>query len=214
MRLNALLQFRFVGSDKEYMKTQFGILLFAVGLLAGSASFAAGGADFAPILTGGLTYYSGGSKSLVGSSEKFLSLTGEQTERHLRLTAAADFGLSSGTATIGSDEPTYSMFSTALAAGAFFFPFKESKFQPFFGTKGVFGLQRFSMANPPTGLSESTQGFHYGYEVAIGIDVRFKKGGKGGGLRLYGAVRKVSGGVAGQTGFDLSGFRFGGGIMF
>lgn len=172
-------------------------------------------ADFKPIFVGGVTYYSGSNtKSLVSSSEKFISLTGEQAARRLRATAAADFGVSSGTAYFGTDTPKYSMFSASLAPGLFLFPFKDSSFQPFFGGKGVFGLQRFSMGSPPTGLSASSQGFHFGYEVAIGIDLRFKKGDRGTAVRLYGAVRSIHGTVAGQSSYDLSGFRFGVGLVF
>ncbi len=179
------------------------------------SAFAGGGGNFKPILGGGLTYLSGDTaKSLGGSSEKVIVLMVEQAQRYLRLTASSDFGLSSGTGYMDSTEATYSMFNADLAAGMNLFPFKETSFQPFLGVKGILGLHRFSMSDPPSSLPTSSQGFHYGYDFSIGIDLRFKKGDKGTGVRLYGSLRSVKGSVATISGFDLGGFRFGAGIIF
>lgn len=185
-------------------------------IISFSATFSAYAADFKPILALGRTYFSGTStKSLSGATETFVSLAGESFGTRLRWTAAADFGISSGTANFSSTSTaTYSMFSVGLAPGVALFPFKESSFQPYLSFKGVFGLQRFAMSSPPTDLQKSSQGFHYGYEVAIGTDLRFKKGDRGTAVRVYGSVRNLKGSVAGLSSFDLGSFRFGAGLVF
>lgn len=196
------------------MKKFAQVFVVAVSLLSVSA-WAGGGGAFKPILGGGLTYLSGDTtKSLGGASEKAIVLMVEQAQRYLRLTASSDFGLSSGTGYMDGTEATYSMFNADLSAGINLFPFKETSFQPFFGAKGILGLHRFSMDSPPGALPTSSQGFHYGYDFSIGIDLRFKKGDKGTGVRLYGSLRSVKGTVATISGFDLGGFRFGAGIIF
>lgn len=175
----------------------------------------AGGGDFKPIMVAGITNFSGDTKnSMVANTEKFLSLTGEQADRRLRFTVSSDFGTSSGSGYVNSRSVTYSILSVALGGGALLFPFKDSGFQPFFGFKGVFGLHRFSLTNPPGSLPESSQGFHYGWEVPIGIDLRFKRGGKGIALRVYGSIRSVTGSAAEQSGFNMGGFRLGFGLVF
>ena len=171
--------------------------------------------NYKPGVAGALTYYSGAATgSLVGSSEKVLSLIGEKATGYLRLTVSGDFGLSSGDASIASSTYTYSMFTAALAPGVYVFPFKESSFQPFVGVKGVIGLHRFSMSSPPTGFEESGQGYHYGYETSIGTDLRFSKGNKGTAFRFAGSIRKVSGNIGASSGFDFGGFRYSFGLIF
>jgi len=152
-------------------------------------------------------------KSLRGASSYSAYFRSEEDRGRLRGNVAAQFDYSTGTASVSDSELAYTMYGGSFVPGYSLYFFKDGYFQPFMSAGGVLGWNFLNLTTPPTGTEPYTQGFSYGYELASGVDIRFRRSG-GRALRLKAAYNTVYGQIAGLTGFQLSGFKFIVGLVF
>lgn len=189
------------------------LVLFLLAGFAMPSAYAAGKTATLPLVLGGIGFFNGKTgKSFTGSNEYFLVFGAEEKTGNLRYNVGMDFEYSSGTASVGTDTPKYSLFGAGLLPGFHIFPFSDGKFQPFLGLHGVGAWHYMSMAAPPTGVEPNTQSFSFGYQISAGVDIR--PGGGGRALRVMSALSSVSSTLAGVSGMDLFAFRFALGIVY
>jgi hypothetical protein len=170
--------------------------------------------EYLQIVDLGACFHTGDlTKSLNGSNSYFLGLRAEKRKGFLRPEAAAELQFGSGTAYAGSTESSFSLYGGDFVAGFHLFPFMVERFQPFLGVNGVIGWSLLKMTQAPSGSEPNTQALAFGYELTAGIDMRFGSA-DGNALRVRSSYWSTSGGLAGQSGFVLSGFRISIGLVY
>jgi hypothetical protein len=152
-------------------------------------------------------------KSLRGAKAYATSFRSEVDRGRIRGIVGAQFDYSTGSASVGTDTLSYSMYGGSFIPGYSLYFFRNGYFQPFFSGAGILGWNFLSLSSPPTGTEPYTQGFSYGYELSSGVDIRFKRSG-GRALRLKCSYSNVSGQIAGLSGFQLAGIKFIVGVVF
>jgi hypothetical protein len=183
-------------------------------LAPGLAFSAGGGGEYAPIIGAGLHFYAGDTgKSLTGQSGYFLDLQAEKRKGVIRPSILAELSISSGTASIGTAEPSYSMYGSAFLAGANVFIFTQGRFQPFIGGFGVASWSMLKLSSAPAGVEENTTSLGFGYEIVTGADLRFGSA-DGRAVRIQGGFWSSTSGLGGVSGFQHSGFRLQLGIVY
>lgn len=162
----------------------------------------------------GATFHSGEeNRSLTGATSFHLGFGAEKRKGLIRPTGSVQFEYGSGLAAVGSDQPSFTLFGTAFAGGLHIFPFKEGRFLPFFGALGVLSWQYLKLPAPPTGVESNTDNLSLGYEFSAGVDLRFGSE-DGTAIRLRGGLWNVGSTLAGQSGFQLNGWRMSLGFIF
>jgi hypothetical protein len=170
--------------------------------------------EFSPIVEGGVNFHTGElTKSLNGATSYFVSLRAEKNKGFLHLQEAAEVEFGSGTAYVGSAQPSFTLLSGSYVLGAYIFPFGEGRIRPFLGGNGVMGWSQLKLSNSPAGVDPNTQGIVFGYELSAGVDIRTGSS-EGTAIRVRTGYWSTSGTLAGQTGFQLPGFRFSLGLVF
>jgi hypothetical protein len=181
-------------------------LLLSVAL-PGKVWAARGAGGYSPILELGVNFHVGDTgKSLTGAQGYFMTIRAEKSRSVFRMHGAMDIQYAGGTASVGTDSPSFTLYGAAFLGGVHIAPFQESKFSPFFGGSGVFAWEFLKMPTPPTGVEPQTQSLSFGYETSVGVDIRTRNDGTA--LRLRSGYYAVTGSLAGVSGFQLSGFRF------
>jgi len=173
--------------------------------LFSGAAVAAG--EYVPILEVGANWHTGAAgKNIAGTTEYAATFRAEKRGGMFRSSFALDLGYAKGTASVGTDTPSAMVIGVGFLPGFFLFPFPNGNIQPFLGGSGVLGWHFFKMDTPPAGVEANTQGLSLGYEISAGVDLRFG-GDNGWGLRLHSGLWSVTSTLAGQSGFQLNGFR-------
>ena len=171
------------------------------------------GDDTAPIIELGALFHAGTTgKSITGANGYFVSFRSERERTFFRPSVAFKIDYSSGTASVGSASPNFTLFGASFTLGANFFIFGQGKFQPFVGGSGVIGWDLLKLPSPPTGVENNTRNLSFGYEVNAGVDIRTSS--KGNALRVRGAYWAVTSGLAGISGFELNAFQLSLGIVY
>lgn len=204
-------QYFFRRVDKWGVKRKWQALCFGVLVCGFSGPLWAG--EYSQVLTAGIAFATGPtSKSLNGSNSYFLSFGAEKRKGAFRPKAGFDLGFGSGTAYLGSDTPTFTLFNGQFDLGFSFFPFTVERFQPFVGGSGVLGWGILVLGSAPTGVEPSTQSILYGYQLDVGVDLYLGKA-DGNAVRLLSSFLYTLGSLGGQSGFVFSGFRFAIGLV-
>lgn len=186
------------------------LIALAVGLLS---QFCRAG-EYSQTLSAEIAFNTGSTtKSINGSNAYYLSFGAEKRKGMIRPRAGFDLGFGSGTAYLGSDTPGFTLFNGQFGLGASFFPFTVDRFQPFVGGSGVIGWGILMASPAPSGVEPSTQSILLGYQLDVGVDLYLGKA-DGNALRFLSSYLYTFGSLGGQSGFVLSGFRFGIGIVF
>lgn len=186
-------------------------LIFAAGTAQAAG---AGGGLYAPILVAGPHFFAGDAgTSLTGATGYSLIFAAENRKGFFRPNIAAEFQYASGLASIGSASPSCSLFGTAFAPGVHLVPLDVGRFQPFLGGAGLIAWHYMKLPTPPTGTPANSEGLGFGYEITAGVDIRLGSI-EGNALRLQGGFWSLSSSLADVSGFQLSGFRFGIGVVY
>lgn len=167
-----------------------------------------------PIVESGFEFMGGDTgKSLTGANSYFLGFRAEEDRGFFRTSIGFEIPFSSGTTTIGSSTPAYSIWGARFSPGFALFPFKEGHLMPFLAGSGILAWHQLQLTNPPAGTEPNTQALAYGYEIAAGIDVRFGSK-EGRAFRLRGSLINLSTTLGGVSGFKLQGVQFSLGYVF
>jgi hypothetical protein len=192
------------------------LLAWGLGMLASAPAYArGGGGDYAPIFQLGTNFHSGKTgQSLTGLIGYDLDLRSEKRMGFFRTSFAMNLEFASGAASIGTATPSGTMFGGAFLGGFNLFPFNNGRFQPYLGASPVLSWNILKLTGPPTGVEPNTQSLGYGYQLNVGVDFRFGNV-DGNAMRLESSFWSVSAmNLGGQAGFELTGWRFGVGLVY
>ncbi|MCM2322869.1 MAG: hypothetical protein NDJ90_06370 [Oligoflexia bacterium] len=179
-----------------------------------SGALAAGGGEYAPVMGLGFKFFNGDTgKSLTGAQAYGLHFRAEKRRGWLRTFADAEFEYSGGTASVGTESPTFSLYGGGFLGGANIFVFTTGRFQAFFGGAGVLAWHMLKLTPAPSGVEPNTQGLSFGYEVRAGVDMRLGSA-DGNAIRLESGYSAVTSRIGGQSGFQLAGFKFVLGLVY
>lgn len=159
------------------------------------------------------TYTGTEGKSIKGATGYTMIFRSSDIKGFLRPHVAFEIGTSTGTASINTDTPSYTLYRASFLPGFHIYIIPAGNFQPFVGANGTVGWSFFQMDSPPTGIEGDTQGLFYGYEASAGVDIRFSKN-KDSAIRISSSVLTNYAQVAGFTDFQLNSFRLALGYLF
>lgn len=165
-----------------------------------------------PIL-GAHKYAGADGKSPAGSLGYFFDFQTQKKKELIRPTYLASLTYTNGNVTIDETKYAFSLFGAAFQAGFNIFLFKEGIFQPYIGGGGMIAWHQMAMPSPPDGTDTNTQSLSFGYAVNAGVDMRFGSA-DGNALRIQSSHWILNSKLGGISGFQLSGWRIGIGIVF
>lgn len=160
----------------------------------------------------GIAMYGGSTgKSLGGSGTAstgfFVHFQAQSRKGPFRPNVGSRIELGSGTASVGSDKPSFTIWSGEISPGIELLPFKTSYVAPFIGLSGILGWSALT-------TTTTTQALTFGYSISAGAEIRKKANPDAQAIRLMTSYRSLSGKLANTAGFQLNAVLFSIGMVF
>lgn len=161
----------------------------------------------------GIRYHSGQQgKSFNGAMGEFLYFQSQAGKGILRPNVGAAIEIISGSASVGSANPSGTAFSGGIYPGFDVYPFRTEKIQPFIEVHGIISWN-YAALSPLTPKSDETSlALAFGFQIGGGTDIRIGRGERA--VRIHTSYSNYSGKTAGVPGFQYNAFGLAVGLVF
>ncbi len=188
--------------------------IFIVVLLSGGFPLKAYAIDQAVAEVGTLIYGGTKGKSISETFGFFARFQAQPRKGIFRPYASAMIEYASGTASVSSEKPSFTMYSGMAPLGIDIYPFKTNFVRPFIGAMGILGWGAMTMNSSTESMNGTTTSIEFGYGATCGVEIRTREQAESKAFRISTSYRVLQGKFATIAGFQLNAITFGLGIVF